>query len=65
MTAKDAKGAAFGVWVVWRSSTREGQGRQVTHTPTRASLASLAILLRRATLFAKALRLPAQRRVVA
>lgn len=44
MTAKGAKGAAFGVWVVWRSSTRKGQGRQVAHTPTRAPLAPLASL---------------------
>jgi len=42
MTAKGAKGAAFGVWVVWRSSVREGQDRQATHTPTVASLAALA-----------------------
>jgi hypothetical protein len=45
MSAKDAKSAAFGVWVVWRSSPSDGQGRQDTHTPRKASLASLASLL--------------------
>jgi hypothetical protein len=44
MTAKDAKGAAFGVWGLWHSCSGRGQGRQVTHTPTRASLALLASL---------------------
>ncbi len=42
MTAKDA---AFGVWGLWHSCSDRGQGRQVTHTPIRASLASLAPLL--------------------